>query len=114
MEGRTPWSVDRYTYTVAWSAEDHAYVSRVAEFPSLAAHGDTIESALIEIRNVLGAVIEDLAASGEPVPEPFGLRRFSGRFNVRLSPELHRDLAIEASRQGVSLNQLVVQKLASR
>lgn len=36
---------------------------------------------------------------------------YSGRFVVRISPDLHRDLSIEASRQRLSLNALVAKKL---
>ncbi|MGC4005748.1 MAG: toxin-antitoxin system HicB family antitoxin [Pirellulales bacterium] len=37
---------------------------------------------------------------------------FSGKFNVRIPATLHEALASEADREGVSLNQLVVAKLA--
>lgn len=36
----------------------------------------------------------------------------SGRLNVRLPTDLHAELAIEAARQGVSLNTLIVALLA--
>ncbi len=105
--------IQKYSYTVAWSEEDNAYIGRVAEFPLLAAHGDTLEGALREIETVVGYVVEDLKESGEPIPEPFSMRHYSGRFNVRIASDLHRALALEASREGVSLNQLVTQKLAT-
>jgi len=108
------WSIDKYSYAVAWSEEDNAYIGRVAEFPSLAAHGDTLEGALAETKNVVSIVLDDLKQAEEPIPEPFSVRRFSGKFNVRITPALHRDLAMEASEHGVSLNQLVVQKLATK
>jgi predicted HicB family RNase H-like nuclease len=103
---------EEYSYTVAWSDEDEAFIARVLEFPSLAAHGSTQEKALREIRNVVGYVIEDLTASREPIPEPMGRRHYSGRLNVRMSKELHRRLALESSSQGISLNTLINTKLA--
>jgi hypothetical protein len=39
-------------------------------------------------------------------------REYSGKFNVRLPKSLHAALASEAEAEGVSLNQLVVTKLA--
>jgi predicted HicB family RNase H-like nuclease len=39
---------------------------------------------------------------------------FSGKFLVRIAPDLHRDLATEAARAGTSLNELVGQILARR
>jgi predicted HicB family RNase H-like nuclease len=101
----------QYLYTVGWSEDDEAYVARVAEFPSLAAHGDSQEAALREIQIVVKAVLKDLAASKEPIPQPLGKRSFSGRLNVRMPSYLHRYLAIEAAQQSVSLNQLINLKL---
>ena len=40
-------------------------------------------------------------------------RAYSGRFMVRVPPEIHRALAIRAAEEGVSLNRLVSAKLAS-
>lgn len=39
---------------------------------------------------------------------------FSGSFNVRLTPEIHRSAAIEAARVGTSLNDLVKECIESR
>jgi antitoxin HicB len=38
---------------------------------------------------------------------------FPGKFLVRMTRSLHRDLARRAEREGVSLNQFVVSKLAA-
>jgi predicted RNase H-like HicB family nuclease len=107
--------IEQYLYSVGWSEEDEAFVARVAEFPSLAAHGETQEDAMREIRDVVGFVIQDLTESNEPIPEPFGKRSFSGKLVLRMPEYMHRQLAIEAMRQGISLNQLLNLKLeASR
>jgi len=103
--------VEHYFYSVGWSEEDAAFVARAAEFPSLAAHGDTLEDALREIKNVVGYVLRDLEKTGEFVPEPFGKRSFSGRLVLRMPEYLHRKLALDAMQQGVSLNQLLNLKL---
>ena len=103
---------DKYEYKVAWSEEDKAYIGRVAEFPSLAAHGDTPEAALKEIQFVVSAVLEDLKEQGEKPPEPLSTGQYSGRLNVSMPEYLHRELASEAAWQSVSLNELIVSKLA--
>ena len=105
--------IDKYQYTVGWSAEDQAYIARVVEFPSLAAHGDTVEVALREIVGVVESVIEDMQEQGETPPEPLNLRSYSGRLNLRMPTYLHRNLSLEAAREGVSLNQLILLKLAA-
>ena len=103
--------VEQYLYSVGWSEEDKAFIARVAEFPSLAAHGDTQEDALREIKDVVGFVLEDLTESKEPIPEPFGKRSFSGKLVLRMPEYMHRKLVLEAMQQGISLNQLLNLKL---
>lgn len=106
---------EQYLYSIGWFEEDEAFIARVAEFPSLAAHGDTQEGALREIKEVVKFVLSDLKENKEPIPEPLGKRSFSGRLVLRMPEYLHRKLALEASQQGVSLNQLLNLKLeASR
>lgn len=105
--------INKYTYQVAWSEEDQEFVASVAEFPSLSwldANRQQAELGLIEL---VAEVVEDMEASGEEVPIPLGSRSYSGKFNVRTSPSLHRRLVIAAKAEGISLNALVNQKLAS-
>jgi len=107
-------SVDHYTYRVTWSAEDGEHVGSCIEFPSLSWLAETPEEALAGIRKVVFEVMDDLEASGEPVPVPLAEKRYSGEFRVRIPPELHRQLALMAAEQGVSLNRLASVKLAGR
>ncbi len=107
------YKAEEYQYSVAWSEEDEAYIGRAAEFPSLAAHGDSLNEALAEIHTVVAGTLEDLADSGEAAPTPFSKRKYSGRLNVRMAEHLHRQLAIEAEQEGVSLNQWINTKLAA-
>lgn len=57
-------------------------------------------------------MVSDLRAEDEAVPEPLSERRFSGKLQVRLPPDLHRRLTVEAAESGVSLNRLISYKLA--
>ena len=104
--------VNKYTYRVEWSEEDKAFIGRCLEFPSLAAHGSTHQQALQEIASVVDFTVKDLEKEKEPIPEPFGARKFSGKFVVRLPRSLHRQLAETAEREGVSLNQFINVALA--
>jgi hypothetical protein len=55
----------------------------------------------------------DQLIDGLPEPSVGPQRReYSGKFNVRVPKSLHAALASEAEAEGVSLNQLVVAKLA--
>ena len=103
---------EHYTYRVTWSEEDLEFVALCAEFPSLSYLDESRLSALEGITNLVKDVVTDMEANGEPVPEPLASKSYSGKFQVRIPPELHRKLAIEAAENKVSLNRYVSNKLA--
>lgn len=105
-------NVDHYTYRVTWSAEDNEFVGLVAELPSLSWLATEQVDALLGIRTLASEIVTDLEASGERVPTPLADREYSGQFKLRIPPELHRALAIEAAEEKVSLNRLVSSRLA--
>lgn len=102
---------DHYTYRVTWSEEDKEYIGLCIEFPSLSWFAKTPETALKGIRETVSDVIEDIKKSGEEIPVPIANKRFSGKFMVRVPPEVHRHLALEAAEAGVSLNRIASTKL---
>ncbi len=106
-------SVDHYTYRVTWSAEDGEHVGLCSEFPSLSHLDKTPEAALAGIRQLIAEVVTDMEVSGEAVPLPLAEKHYSGEFRVRITPDMHRILAMQAAEQGVSLNRLVSSKLAA-
>jgi predicted HicB family RNase H-like nuclease len=103
---------DRYTYRVTWSEEDREYVGLCAEFPSLSWLASAPEAALRGIRSVVTDTVADMHKHGEPIPEPLASRSFSGKFMVRVPPDVHRKLVIEVAEAGVSINRLATVKLA--
>jgi predicted HicB family RNase H-like nuclease len=105
-------SVDHYTYRVTWSQEDGEYLGLCAELPSLSWLARTHTAALAGIRKVAAEAVADMTANGEPVLEPLAERAYSGEFRVRVPPQVHRSLVMEAAEQGVSLNRLASAKLA--
>ena len=105
-------NVDHYTYRVTWSPEDGEHVALCAEFPSLSWLAATPEAALEGIRQVVSDVVADMKTAGEIVPVPLAEKHYSGEFRVRIPPEVHRSLAMQAAEQGVSLNRLASAKLA--
>jgi predicted HicB family RNase H-like nuclease len=104
---------DRYTYRVTWSNEDGEYVGLCAEFPSLSWLAGTQEEALQGIRKVVAEAIADMKLNKEPIPEPIATKHYSGIFTVRVTPYVHRLLAIQAAESKVSINRFVCGKLTT-
>jgi len=104
---------DRYTYRITWSEDDQEFVGLCIEFPSLSWLAKTPEDALNGIRRVVRKAILDMETNGESAPAPFSGKQYSGKFVVRIPPEVHRALAIKAAEEGISLNRLISAKLTS-
>ena len=65
-----------------------------------------------ELKQALADSVEDyleFCASKGRTPE----KPYSGRFNVRITPEMHQRIATEAARDGISLNTWVARALSS-
>lgn len=103
---------DKYTYRVTWSEEDAEYVGLCAEFPSLSWLAQTPEAALKGVSKLVKEVVTDMHDNGETVPEPIAIKHFSGKFMIRVPPDVHRQLTIQAAEAGVSLNRLASAKLS--
>jgi predicted HicB family RNase H-like nuclease len=115
MRERTQMKVDasKYEYLVRWSGEDQEYVGTCLEFPSLSWLDTSVQDALSGIIEVVKDAVRDMSALGEAVPEPLSVRKYSGHFILRTSPQLHARLVREAAEHGLSLNSFANQKLAT-
>ena len=102
---------DRYTYRITWSEADQEHVGLCLEFPSLSWLAKAPEEALRGIRKVVSKVVSDMERNREPPPTPISSRSFSGKFVVRVPPDVHRELAMRAAEDRISLNRLINAKL---
>ncbi len=103
--------IDRYTYRVTWSEEDQEYVGLCAEFPSLSWLEETQLAALSGIRDLVSQTVEEMLSASEEIPQPFSTRDYSGKVLLRITPETHRLLVIQAAESGVSLNRYISSRL---
>ena len=88
------------------------YYARVLELDGCQSHGGTVEEAYSNIREAMEGWLEVKLEFGDPIPEPLSDNEYSGKFNIRIPKSLHRRLAMEAEKEGVSMNQYALYKLA--
>lgn len=103
---------DRYVYRVVWSEDDLEFVGLCAEFPSLSHLDKDRSQALNGILALVRDVVTDMQTNNEPVPEPLNERLYSGDLRVRLTPAIHRRLAIRAAEEKTSINRLILEQLS--
>ena len=92
--------------------EEGGFVVSFPDLPGCISSGETYEEAL---SNANDAKREWLIAAIEEkieIPEPDSLDAYSGQFKLRLPKSLHRHLAQQAKREGVSMNQYCIYKLS--
>lgn len=101
-----------YSYRVFWSSEDESYIGLCAEFPGVFHIDENPHNAIDGIIVLVGELVQILITDGDPIPEPLADRTYSGRFQVRVPPDVHRNLVMQAAEQGISLNRHVSSKLS--
>ena len=84
------------------------------EFPWPSREAPTAREVIAAVEDRVTEMVAGMEAGGEEVPPSLTERNYSGKIMVRTSTALHARLTIEAIEQGVSLNQLVAQKLSGR
>ena len=93
--------------------ESGSYFSAsVLELDGCRSTGDTFEEAYRGLREAMEGWIESRLENGFPVPRPLDADKFSGRLTLCLPKSLHFHLALEAEKEGVSLNELILYKLS--
>jgi len=88
------------------------YFVKVQELDGCMSDGETVEEAHANIREAMEGWIETKLEEGYPIPTPIDSEAYSGKFVLRLPKSLHARLATEAEKEGVSLNQYALYKLA--
>ena len=93
----------------------HYFFATVDEFPSCMSDGKTVEESYKNIREAMELHISEMIEENMKVPLPLASEKeeYSGKFVIRIPKTLHKNLALKAKREGVSLNQYALFKLAN-
>jgi predicted HicB family RNase H-like nuclease len=102
----------RYLKVVEWSDEDQVYIGSALPLIGQCCHGGTEESVLRQLNAIVNEWVGHYLREGRSLPPAPAGREYSGRFLLRITPELHRRAALQAEARGESLNQFVSDRLA--
>jgi antitoxin HicB len=92
--------------------DDGTYFARVVEFEGCMTEGPTKAEALENLDDATRLWLKVRIEDDLPIPEPFDVDGYSGKFLLRLPKTMHRDLARRADEEGVSINQLALAGIA--
>jgi predicted HicB family RNase H-like nuclease len=96
-----------YEAIIEYDEVDRLFFGRVINTRDIISFdGTTVEELQQSFEAVIDEYLEDCQQEGK---EPDKV--FSGQFNLRISPELHRQISIEAKKKNLSLNSFVEEAL---
>jgi len=98
---------NHYTYRTEWYPEDNCYISRVLEFPSLSAFGETRAEAEAELDVVIEDVLKWMTEEKEVIPAPLTEKEYKGNIALRIPSITHRNVVLMAANEGLSVNQYI-------
>lgn len=97
-----------YAARIEYSDEDGCFVGHIAGIRDIVGfHGDNVK----ELRAAFEEAVDDyLALCAETGKRPN--KPYSGKIMLRVPPELHAQVAMQAEAHGLSLNQWAAERLA--
>ena len=102
----------KYRIVVRYSEEDGGHIAVVPELRGCSPWGKSESAAIKAVKEAAAAWLEAAKANKIEIPTPIDAKRVTGKFALRMPPELHKELVFEAKAQGRSLNQYIVYKLS--
>lgn len=94
-----------YRLEIVPDVNDGGYVVSYPELKGCLSSGESIDQAIANAedakREWLAAAIEE----GYPIPDPTPGEEYSGQFKLRIPKSLHRQLAMQSKKEGISMNQ---------
>lgn len=102
-------SYKNYNGTVEYSREDSCLFGKVIGVKSLLSYErDSVQELEQDLKNVIDEYLKDCKERNVQPEQPY-----KGSFNVRISPELHRNIAVYAIEHGKSLNAAVEEAIGN-
>ena len=101
-----------YKLEIIPDTEESGYVASYPELPGCITCGKTIANAVANAEDAKKAWLTAAIEDGIEIAEPETADSYSGQFKLRLPKTLHKTLAEDSKKEGVSMNQYCVYLLA--
>jgi len=90
------------------------FFAGVEELEGCMTQGESYDEAYRNIMEAMEGWLEVALEKGIRIPEPTTENQYSGRFTLRIPKSLHRQLALNAKKENVSLNQYAIHLLSQQ
>jgi len=99
-----------YEIRIVPEEEGAGFVAMIPDLPGCLSRGDTVDTAVSNLRDAQESWIEAAIEDKISIKEPHG-EKYSGQLRLRMPKELHKQLAYISKEEGVSMNQYCVYAL---
>jgi predicted HicB family RNase H-like nuclease len=100
-----------YPRVIEWSEDDHCYVGSAPPLVGQCCHGASEVKVAAQLAVIVEDLVQDVIDGKMPEPESQAGKSYSGKFLIRITPAVHKKLALKAMARGESLNQFVAEAL---
>ena len=98
-----------YAARIEYSDEDKCFVGHIAGIRDIVGfHGESVKSLSTAFKEAVDDYLETCEQTGISPQRPY-----SGKVMLRISPEMHAEIAMKAEANGKSLNQWAAEALVS-
>ena len=94
-----------YRMEILPDSHEGGYVVSYPDLRGCLSVGETIEEAIANAEDARREWLNAALEEGYPIPEPASTEEYSGQFKLRIPKSLHRQLALQSKREGISMNQ---------
>ena len=88
------------------------YVASYPELPGCLTCAETIEEVIASALDAKKTWLEAALEDGDTIQEPDSIDNYSGQFKLRMPKSLHKQLAEQSKKEGISMNQYCLYLLA--
>jgi predicted RNase H-like HicB family nuclease len=103
----------KYRMEIIEDQDEGGYVAYYPELPGCMTCAETVEEVITELQDAKREWITAMLEDGMDIAEPDDLSNYSGQFKLRIPKSLHKALAEQSKREGISMNQYCVYLLSS-
>ena len=101
-----------YKLEIIPDTEESGFIASYPELPGCITCGETIEDAVANAEDAKKAWFSAAIEDNIEIAKPESTESYSGQFKLRLPKTLHKTLAEDSKKEGVSMNQYCVYLLA--
>lgn len=101
-----------YKLEITPDTQESGFIAAYPDLPGCISCGDTVETAAANALDAKKAWFEAALEDGVTIREPDSTEGYSGQFKLRLPKSLHKQLAEDARRDGISMNQYCIYLLS--